>query len=286
MRALICLMTLSLLLASCGESEPSKSPGQEPPAAPTGSGGGSHHGSIVALGTVELGGETFGVAREGECLAGAECGFAVARIGPGTASALYLWIENAAGEQISAPAQGDGGDGEWHFHVTAGPDSEPDRAILRLRGDGKDERAAVPLHAGAAPHHGGVCAPLHGEGGEIAGWLELKLHDDKGDLELWLATDAPMTQPLDLPLDTIVSATFPALGDRSVALRVRNTAQNEDEDGKPNIRSGKTNYFIFPGDTGADASWLMGADFVSKVTVKIEADGKTWITQPLALLHS
>ena len=89
--------------------------------------------------------------------------------------------------------------------------------------------------------------------------------------------------PYDLPLDARITVTFGDHGGREVALAVRNRERNEDEDGQPNLRDGKTNYFIFPGDTGADASWLMGSDFVSQVFVTIEADGKTFITQPFEL---
>ena len=108
-----------------------------------------------------------------------------------------------------------------------------------------------------------------------AGHLELKLHDDKGDLELWLTEDEKGTAPIDLPLDAKISVTFVDMDNKVVTLAVRNTEKNEDEDGLPNIRDGKTNYFIFPGDTGADASWLQGKAFRAKVVVSFEHAGKT-----------
>ena len=63
----------------------------------------------------------------------------------------------------------------------------------------------------------------------------------------------------DAPADTVVRLTFPSHGGQTAQLRVRNGAQNEDEDGAPNMRGGSTNYFVFPGDSGADAAWLQGA---------------------------
>ena len=70
--------------------------------------------------------------------------------------------------------------------------------------------------------------------------------------ELWLARDGTMANPLDRPLDTVVTASFG--GARSVELRVRNREGNEDEAGTPNVREGATHYFIFPGEAGGDAS--------------------------------
>ncbi len=102
-------------------------------------------------------------------------------------------------------------------------------------------------HEHTSPHHG-IVAPFEG------GHLELKLHDDKGDLELWLATDPNINK------------------------------DNEDEDGLPNIRDGKTNYFIFPGDTGADASWLQGKDFKATVKVSFDHAGKAHASEEFELV--
>jgi hypothetical protein len=118
--------------------------------------------------------------------------------------------------------------------------------------------------------HAGVMAELEGQ----AGHIELKLHDDKGDLELWLTQDAKGEKPMDLPLDTVVKLTLIDRDNRVVELRVRNAENNEDEDGNAQIRDGKTNYFIFPGDTGADAAWLQGKDFKSLAHLEFELDGK------------
>ena len=67
-------------------------------------------------------------------------------------------------------------------------------------------------------------------------------------------------------------------------LAKRNKAKNEDEDGTPNVRAGKTNYFIFPGETGEDASWLMGAAFKSRVRVSFPMDGKTFTSEEFVLV--
>lgn len=122
----------------------------------------------------------------------------------------------------------------------------------------------------------GVVSKFSGPDGADAGHLELKLHDDKGDLELWLARDEKFAVPFDLPLDTKVTITFLDKDGRTVELAVRNRDRNEDEDGKPTVREGKTNYFIFPGGSGQDASWLKGEGFVARVRVSFEAAGKAY----------
>ena len=141
-------------------------------------------------------------------------------------------------------------------------------------------------HHAHGPHDGMVAAFRHKDGTAV-GFLELKLHDDKGDLELWLARDETITQHYDIPLDSKITVTFEDKGNRSVTLQVRNKEENEDEDGNPNMRRGKTNYFIFPGDTGADASWLMGLDFHSHVVVKFTENGEEHISDEFELIpHS
>ena len=60
--------------------------------------------------------------------------------------------------------------------------------------------------------------------------------------------------------------------------------KNEGEDGLPNVRDGKTNYFIFPGETGADASWLQGKDFKAKVKVSFEHAGRAISSEAFELI--
>ena len=135
---------------------------------------------------------------------------------------------------------------------------------------------------GGTPHAGIVKAVKSGE--TQIGFAELKLHDDKGDLELWITKDEAGTQPFDLTLDSTITVTFPKMNNKTVTLRVRNSDKNEDEDGKGNIRDGKTNYFIFPGDTGADASFLMGKDFASDVILTFKVEGSEHTTGSFELI--
>src|SRR5690606_14173734 len=180
----------------------------------------------------------------------------------------YLWVESQDGTQLSAPEKGLPSGDRLHFHVTPRQDEKaPYRVVLRLRSGDSDERGSLPLDGHGhehveGPHHG-VPATFSGDGSQ--GHLELKLHDDKGDLELWLAEDAAFQRPFDLPLDATVEVEFIDVDGRKATLRPRNTTTNEDEEGVPNIREGKTNYFVFPGQQGEDASWLQGKEFQSIV---------------------
>ena len=148
---------------------------------------------------------------------------------------------------------------------------------------GEATKQADKAHGHAHPEnqgpHEGVVAKLAGG----AGFVELKLHDDKGDLELWIATDKKITKPIDLPLDAVIKVTFPERDGKVVELRARNTKHNEDENGTPNIREGATNYFIFPGETGAAADWLEGKTFSAKVVVGFERGGEALASEPLTL---
>ncbi len=146
---------------------------------------------------------------------------------------------------------------------------------------GEFNEAAAGSGAGHAhTPHDGVVAALHGG----AGFVELKLHDDKGDLELWLGKDREMKEPLDVPANTVINVSFKDLPGKSATLSVRNNDKNEDEDGKPNLRGGMTNYFIFPGNSGQDPSWLMGQKFRSKVDLSFTADGKNYQSEEFVLV--
>ena len=134
---------------------------------------------------------------------------------------------------------------------------------------------------GHGPHDGEFGPVLNEKGAAIAR-VELKLHDDKGDLELWV-TSADGKSPVDLPLGAKIGVDFLDKEGRKVVLQVRNSVRNEDEDGMPNIRDGKTNYFIFPGDTGADATWLMGKSFKTMVRISLEVEGQAVQTIPFHL---
>jgi hypothetical protein len=139
-------------------------------------------------------------------------------------------------------------------------------------------------HGHAHSPHDGVVAALRNSAGAGVGFVELKLHDDKGDLELWLAKDDGITQPLDLPVGSEVTAKFSEAEGKTAVLRARNKVQNEDEEGTPNLRDGMTNYFIFPGESGQDPRWLMGADFQSSVQLTAEVDGETYTSEEFVLV--
>lgn len=132
-----------------------------------------------------------------------------------------------------------------------------------------------------APNHG-MMVPLESNGVPV-GYAEVKLHDDKGDIELWLTLDKAGTQPMDLPLDTMVSINLPKLEPAGVSLKIRNDVENEDENGNSTIRDGKTNYFIFPGDTGVDATFLTGKDFASPAQVALSIQGAQVYTKEFVL---
>ena len=135
---------------------------------------------------------------------------------------------------------------------------------------------------GVGPHEG-LLASFTSSDGDTAGFLELKLHDDKGDLELWLACDRYMVHPMDLPLDARISVTFVDKDNQGVELGIRNAQRNEDEDGRPNVREGKTNYFVYPVSPGVDTNWLKGASFRSRVVVAFSLDGKVMTSETFTL---
>lgn len=147
-----------------------------------------------------------------------------------------------------------------------------------------DESAAGHGHSHAATPHDGVVTALKFDSGENAGFIELKLHDDKGDLEAWLWADGQLTEPLDIPADAVINVVFKDVPGNTATLSVRNHQQNEDEDGKPNLRNGMTNYFIFPGDSGQDPRWLMGKDFQSIVIVSFTVGNGRYTSDEFTLI--
>ena len=126
------------------------------------------------------------------------------------------------------------------------------------------EAAGMPhIHANEGPNSG-FLYPVFDHTGNQTGTIEIKLHDDAGDLEVWLKRGGYEGDAWRLPTATILTLDFPVL-DRNVILAVRDQDRNEDESGASTIIDGNTNYFVFPGETKSDASWLMGADFAAKV---------------------
>jgi len=131
------------------------------------------------------------------------------------------------------------------------------------------EAAGMPhVHANEGPNEGSL-HPLFGADGAQVGTAEVKLHDDAGDLEVWLTKGGHGGVAWDLPVESRLKLAFPDLG-KEVELAVREPAENRDEAGTVTVRAGATNYFVFPGETGADASWLKGADFAAKASLEME----------------
>ena len=131
------------------------------------------------------------------------------------------------------------------------------------------EASGMPhIHANEGPNSG-FLFPVFDTEGKQSGTVEIKLHDDAGDLEVWLKKGGYEGEPWRLPLDTTLTLAFPSEG-KKINLAVRDTERNEDESGESTISDGQTNYFVFPADTGVDASWLMGSDFAAKVELSFE----------------
>ena len=279
------LLLCSLLVAvGCPQKtdDPSGPAKPSEPAKPGNTTAGDH-GAAQPLGQLTIGGYTFTLARLGSLAPGTE--------GAVTATAtktpanrdwkkanLYVWAEAKPGERASTPSKAIVEAGRLHLHVAVDKGKKAEALVFRLREGDADLRKRVTLVADssadgkAGPKHAHVKTPHDGivaRFGERNLWLELKLHDDKGDLELWLAADAGFATPHDLAVDARPVVTFIDADKKKVTLAPRDTTRNEDEDGKPNLRDGKTNYFIFPGATGADATWLKGKRFQSVVTVHI-----------------
>lgn len=134
------------------------------------------------------------------------------------------------------------------------------------------EAAGMPhIHANEGPNSGFIF-PVFDNEGKQTGTIEIKLHDDAGDLEVWLKHGGHGGEPWRLPFDANLTLAFPAEG-KTVTLAVRDRERNEDESGESTIFEGTTDYFVFPADTGVDASWLMGAEFAAKA--ELSFDGAT-----------
>jgi hypothetical protein len=237
---------------------------------------------IVGLGNLTLGSEKFMIDRENQVDKGFGTTFGVERVGPGKATGFTAWVQDGAGQKICDPVEGDGHDDHFHFMVFPKV-SDADTFAIKYG----DQVSTISVHAGAAPAQGGVADVLEDGDGKLVGFIELKLHDDAGDLELWIFKDGAMTQPLDFPPDTTITITFATMDNKSVKLNVRNSEENEDEDGTPNMRDGKTNYFVFPGESEQDPEFLIGEKFRSTTTVTFTAEGKTYTAPPFILVpHS
>jgi len=237
-----------------------------------------HGGGIVALGNITIAGEKFMVDRDGQLDKGFETEFGVEPVGSGKVAGFTAWVQDSKEGGISDPVAGEGHDDHAHFMVTAKA-SDGNRFAIKCG----DQVSTISVHPGAAPTRGGIMAVFEDADVKHVGFIELKLHDDAGDLELWICKDGAMSEPLDFPADTTITATFATHDNRSVKLNVNNTDKNEDEDGTPNMRDGMTNYFVFPGESDQDPEFLVGEKFRSTTTVTLTSNGKTY-TAPSFIL--
>ncbi|MDA1194510.1 MAG: hypothetical protein O2894_04940 [Planctomycetota bacterium] len=202
------------------------------------------------------------------------------------------------GPERSTPSVDGHADGTGHAegtHAGAGhahaDDPHAHESAGHAHGEGGHEHAAdevgpPPIDVGPAARYGphdGVLARLSHADEPDYGFVELKLHEDKGDLELWLARDALITLPLDLPVAAEVRVAFLDRDDKVVVLRARDDKTNPDEDGVANVRDGATHYFIFPGESGADAAWLQGRDFRAVVRVSFVWNRAAYVSDDFEL---
>lgn len=264
--------SIAILVAACGgspetaETETRAKPPEPAAVADTTEPAPAHdhaHGNVEhPLGESAASGIVVSAVQMDDLVPGGESVFKVVFKG-GDPEAVRLWVgDEAATNSTKALTEIDASSGV-HAHVELPDPLGPADAfwVQMDLADGSSAKVSFALAAGTVlPPQGprtGFVVPLAGADGSAPGFAEIKLHDDKGDLEVWLATDRGMTAPLDLAMDAAVLVEFPEMQKR-VELRVRNLEGNEDEDGASMVRDGRTNYFIYPGDTGADSSWLMG----------------------------
>jgi len=251
---------------------------------------GEESAKIVALGSVKLGGATFSIDRDGQVEAGATTEFGVELVG-GKGVPTGAWIANPDGKKLCDVVVAEDHLEHWHFNVEPLYPVKKAKFVLQLGA----EEVAVDFARGAAPVNEGILS-VFGEGGERKGFLELKLHGDAGDLEMWLYSGFAVSDwktkskpaPFDIPPETVMCLTFQSgtglTASKSLEMRVRNMGKNEGEDGEPNMRGGGTNYFIFPGESGADPEWLVGEKNRYLVSVAFEANGKKYSADPFVLV--
>jgi hypothetical protein len=235
---------------------------------------------------------TFTIDREGQVEAGkmTEFGVEITSASKDGVVPTAAWIANPDGKKLCDPVKGEGHDSHWHFNVEPLYPVKKSKFVLQVG----EEEAVVDFARGAEPRSDGILSVFKAaQDAAFGAFLELKLHGDAGDLELWLyqgfevsnwSASGGKPDPFDVPKETVVKLTFPTHGGKSIELRVRNADKNEDEEGTPTMRDGRTNYFIFPGESGQDPEWLMGEKWRGLVTIAFEADGKSYLAEPFVLV--
>ena len=217
MRTFHWILFLAILsLAGCGDG--GKPAGGGEPAAET-KAPPSDHGDKTDLGTLTVAGNKFNIARRGKLVPGKEGSFNVRPQGTSsddlTKWNLYLWVEDKEGTQLSAPSKGTIEGSALHFHVTPrASENPPVRVVLRLRADGIDERAGLPLDRSRPLWEMWVIEGLGGsaaeDGGDVV--LMIKVHhaavdgvsaanllDKLCDIEPNAATPEPVDGPGAVP---------------------------------------------------------------------------------------
>lgn len=226
------------------------------------------HGAEFDLGTQQVGPYEVRVVQTGPVTKEHELVFDVITT-PADAAAVRAWF-GGSDRTLHTVARGHKEGPGWHLHLEPLDALDPAWQLHVEVEDTSGQSHHAHFDTRWAGPNDGIVGKLR-QAGNNAGWIEVKLHDDEGDIEVWLAHDRTMQQPLDLPLDTTITIAF-AEQAREIHLAVRDRETNPDEDGNPTIRNGRTNYFIFPGDTGADPSWLKGEEFRATITVTIPTD--------------
>ncbi|MBT9556335.1 MAG: hypothetical protein IV100_09915 [Myxococcales bacterium] len=296
----VCMAALSMV--GCSKSPPPASPpkaaaaDQATPTADNAKAAEApkDHGARASIGRASVGGWDFELTLIGTLAAGKESAIEARAVtipeGRDWKSAgVYVWVEDAAGNSLTAPSKAVVENGQLHFHaaVPAGAATAA-QVVVRVREDGKDERTKVPVTPKAAtdaakapahshektPHDGIIVAWKSGGTPSLSGFAEVKLHDDKGDVEVWLGKDRAFKEPLRLPVESRLNLTLVDLSGRKLTLAPRDLAENKDESGVAHLVGGQTDYFIFPGTTGDDATALIGKTFSSVAALSFEAAGQ------------
>lgn len=123
------------------------------------------HGERTIIGEVDVNGQSFQITLFGGITPNKEAAFEVVPKESVTGLSTFLWVESKEGKKLSAPAKAIVEGEKLHFHVV--PKEEPYQVVLRVRGNGTDERGLLTLpeiKAKAAPHHGHGHDHDHGHG--------------------------------------------------------------------------------------------------------------------------
>jgi hypothetical protein len=258
-------------------------PTEPSPSAASSAHGHDHHGTPYAIGGGTAGTSVVTVTQLGHFVADHEAAFEITVVGITKVqpTAIRAWFggetqATALSTVSRAEREGDA----WHVHIepmNVLPVGEKLRVQVTI--DGKTHVvSADPIYAGA---HGGVLAPF--TVGTRRGFIELKFDPNTAELELWIANDHAIKRPIYLPADAEVMVSLEAPA-HHLRLVLRDRERNEDFNGTPNMRDGKTYYFTFPGDSDEESSWLMDDEIDTPATVTFVIDGEPVVVGPFRLV--